>query len=225
MISVSFINTHKHMKTIAVIDLYPIILRGMERFLTSNVNDCNIILANNFNHLVGQIGDAMPDVIIIGISSVDRAGTQNAIKLCHTNYSQADLIVSDDQICYDSVVSYLKWGAKGCILKKGEMSEITSCLNTIENQKQYLSPALMQLVLDRVACQSNTNAEQSQNSKSILTSRELEIAKHLIEGNKTSRIAEELGRKPSTISTIKKSVFRKLNVDNVFALKRVIAAY
>lgn len=213
------------MKTIAILDMYPIILRGMEIFLGSNVNQGKFIFADNFNHLVGQIGDKSPDVIIVGINSVDRAGTQNLIKVCTLNYPTASLIVHDDQVCYESVVSYLKWGAKGCVLKEGAMEEILTCLNTIDSNKPYLSPTLVQLVLKHVAFNTKAYSENGEKTKGVLTCRELEIAKHLIEGYKTSRIAEELGRKPSTISTIKKSVYRKLNVDNVFALKKVIAAY
>jgi DNA-binding NarL/FixJ family response regulator len=56
----------------------------------------------------------------------------------------------------------------------------------------------------------------------VLTNRESEIAKYLSQGMTTSWIANELGRKASTISTIKHSIFKKMKVDNILELRTAI---
>ncbi|SEJ85491.1 regulatory protein, luxR family [Dyadobacter sp. SG02] len=47
---------------------------------------------------------------------------------------------------------------------------------------------------------------------------EVKMARLLITGMRPSIIAQEMDRKPSTISTIKSNIFRKTNVDNIIDL-------
>jgi DNA-binding NarL/FixJ family response regulator len=51
-----------------------------------------------------------------------------------------------------------------------------------------------------------------------LSKREQEVVKYLISGSKTSNIADVLGLKPNTISTMKRNIFDKLKVDSLIQL-------
>jgi DNA-binding NarL/FixJ family response regulator len=51
-----------------------------------------------------------------------------------------------------------------------------------------------------------------------LSKREQEVLKYLITGCKTNHIAETLGLKSNTISTIKRNIFFKLKVDSTIEL-------
>jgi DNA-binding NarL/FixJ family response regulator len=51
-----------------------------------------------------------------------------------------------------------------------------------------------------------------------LSKREQEVVKYLISGSKTSNIADVLGLKPNTISTMKRNIFVKLKVDSLIQL-------
>jgi DNA-binding NarL/FixJ family response regulator len=56
----------------------------------------------------------------------------------------------------------------------------------------------------------------------ILTNREFEITKFLLDGTRTRDIANQLCLKPNTVSTIKKNIFIKLNVDSVIDLYKLL---
>jgi DNA-binding NarL/FixJ family response regulator len=51
-----------------------------------------------------------------------------------------------------------------------------------------------------------------------LSKREQEVVKYLISGSKTSNIADVLGLKPNTISTMKRNIFIKLKVYSLIQL-------
>lgn len=51
-----------------------------------------------------------------------------------------------------------------------------------------------------------------------LGNRETQVLQRLAIGKRTSEIAEELSIKANTVSTIKKTVFRKLNIKTSFEL-------
>lgn len=52
----------------------------------------------------------------------------------------------------------------------------------------------------------------------LLAHREKEVFDCLVKGMKTSEIATKFDLKPNTISTIKKIIYRKLNLNNPFDL-------
>jgi DNA-binding NarL/FixJ family response regulator len=51
-----------------------------------------------------------------------------------------------------------------------------------------------------------------------LSKREQEVVKYLISGSKNCNIADVLGLKPNTISTMKRNIFVKLKVDSLIQL-------
>jgi len=56
------------------------------------------------------------------------------------------------------------------------------------------------------------------NNIKLLAQREKEVFDCLVTGMKTSEIAKKFDLKPNTISTIKKTIYRKLNLHNPFDL-------
>jgi len=55
----------------------------------------------------------------------------------------------------------------------------------------------------------------------ILATRELEVYHMLAKGMKTSEIANALSLKANTISTIKKVIFKKLEITSIFELYKL----
>lgn len=56
----------------------------------------------------------------------------------------------------------------------------------------------------------------------ILSPREKEVALLLAEGVKNNDIAKKLSIKSNTVSTIKKNIFVKLNIESVVGLYKII---
>lgn len=114
---------------------------------------------------------------------------------------------------------YFKIRVTGCISRKANESELISCVQDAVDGKRHIGPDFHELILTEVFSKSKF-AKSRHNT--ILSAREFEIALHLCEGQKNSWIAKKLERKPSTISTIKKNIFNKLQIDNIVYLKKII---
>ena len=65
-------------------------------------------------------------------------------------------------------------------------------------------------------------APDTLNNMNKLSPREKDVAVCIIEGLSTSLIAEKLGLKSNTISTIKNRIFIKLGVDSIVGLYKVL---
>ena len=59
----------------------------------------------------------------------------------------------------------------------------------------------------------------------ILSPREKEVALLIAEGVKNNDIAKKLSIKSNTVSTIKKNIFVKLNIESVVGLYKIINPY
>ncbi len=106
-------------------------------------------------------------------------------------------------------LKFLREGANGFLSKLSEEPEIATALQELMNRGSYLSPLTQQLLaqaaLDPV----------SPDPLSQLTGRELEVADLLAEGLGNLEIANKMELRQNTVSTFKKRIFRKLDVDNL----------
>ena len=59
-------------------------------------------------------------------------------------------------------------------------------------------------------------------NKYKLNKREIDVINLIVEENSTTRIAEILGLKSNTISTIKKSIFLKMQINSTIGLYKLI---
>lgn len=60
-----------------------------------------------------------------------------------------------------------------------------------------------------------------QNTLTCLAAREREIFDFMIKGMRTKDISETLNLKPNTVSTVKKVIFRKLQVNSTIELYKI----
>jgi DNA-binding NarL/FixJ family response regulator len=110
---------------------------------------------------------------------------------------------------------YLQLGVKGFINKDAEAPELRRAITSIMNNKRYLSPRMQDILTREVLEDKKASPFES------LSTRELEVLNHMLEGKNTSQIAKLLSVHPSTAGTHKARILQKLGVSNVIELTRV----
>lgn len=116
-------------------------------------------------------------------------------------------------------IKFINAGANGFLSKLSEEDEITQAILKICNDGEYLSPATQALLIHSMRNPKLINPLLN------LTERELEIAKLYVEGLGNLEIANKLNIKQNTVSTIKKRIFEKLNIENIVELIELIKAH
>jgi DNA-binding NarL/FixJ family response regulator len=107
-------------------------------------------------------------------------------------------------------LSVMKMGADGFISKENDFDIIKQAIQTILMNKKFISERILNQLL-------NSN-ENKLNPFQVLTERELEIAKLIIEGHSTKEIANKINLQWSTISTYKNKIYDKLNISKTVEL-------
>jgi DNA-binding NarL/FixJ family response regulator len=204
------------METIAIIDKHPIVRAGLDVFLKNNFNEVSILEFESFYHFNKTSFNNYPDLFIVG-NTVELPSTQcKFIMALSVENHPAKVIIYDEDPDFLKVSLYFKSGVTGYLTKQSDMDELLKCIRDVQNGKNHLSNEVLEVLLSKWVSPGNESARQNQIT---LTHREFEIANFLISGCSVSQISKKLQRKASTISTIKKSLFRKLKITTLVDLK------
>lgn len=114
-------------------------------------------------------------------------------------------------------LKYINVGANGFLSKMSEEDEIENALKDMIQFGEYLSPVTQRLLL------SSLRNPKIANPILKLTERELQIAELYAKGFGNLEIANKLDVKQNTISTIKKRIFEKLEIDNIVELIQLMS--
>ncbi|MCE7059736.1 response regulator transcription factor [Dyadobacter sp. CY343] len=203
--------------TIVILDTHPVIRKGLARLLESNFETMQVIEAKN----VAELGLAGTDLgrvlfIIIMNSDFEEDGTSPVFEVKAFNQA-ASIILYGEQTQPELVISYFKSGINGYLSKHKDLSELITCINTVVAGKRYVSADHMDFLFGYLIENYRTLKK-----KDLLTPRQNEIARYLMQGLFTSSIAEQTGLHISTISTFKAAIFSKLGIDNILKLKQIL---
>ncbi len=107
----------------------------------------------------------------------------------------------------ETVRAAMKAGAAGYVFKSASLEEFSKALNTVAAGASYYSEEVMQRM-----------EESDEGGPDGLTDRELEIAKLISSGLKSSEIAKQLFISVNTVETHRKNIFSKTGVKNAVGL-------
>ncbi|AEB22389.1 MULTISPECIES: response regulator transcription factor [Bacillus amyloliquefaciens group] len=155
------------------------------------------------------------DVILMDIRMPGMDGIE-ATKAVKARYPSVKVIILTTFEDGHYIFAGLKSGADGYILKDADSDEIVASLQAVCEGNMMLNPKVtVQVVkalnhMDIPAVQE----EPKTNLTEILTPRELDVAKHIMEGKSNKRIAADLFLTEGTVKNYVSRILDKLEVSN-----------
>ena len=209
------------MKYIALVDNYPIVRVGISLFFKENhADEFYVQAADDINCPALAAMKSSPDVIMLALNDHDLKRFAHQMSVCRSRYAGSKIMVYGDHFSYEDLTKLIALGVSGFVLKSSDISQVVTCIQEIMHQDHFFCSELIGLILSNLTSSKKTGDIALE---ARLSAREEEIANYLIKGMKTSDIAERLGRKATTISSIKNNLFRKMNVNNVMALNEAMS--
>ena len=117
-----------------------------------------------------------------------------------------------------SVTKALKAGADAYVLKNTGTADLLDAFKTVRRNEVYISPSLEHFFSSDVKGKLKPKSEYIRFSESIITEREHQILKLIVEGFTDPEIAKTLYLSDKTVSTHRKNMLAKLQVPNTAAL-------
>ncbi len=202
--------------TVVIADDHMIVRDGLRSLLERQPDMEVVAEADNGRMALKLVKELSPDVVIMDIGMRELNGidaTRQIVKMSPGVKVLALSMYSDKRF----IKGMFKAGASGYMLKDSAFNELTNAIRVIVKGKIYISPSVANIVTEDYLKQS---PESDRSTRSLLTSRELEVLQLLVEGMSTKQIASSLRLSIKTIESHRSRVMKKINVNNIADLTK-----
>jgi DNA-binding NarL/FixJ family response regulator len=160
-----------------------------------------------------------PDLVLmeIGLPGLNGVETTAEILRHHPDCKVAILSMYDDE---NSVVSAIRSGARAFILKKASGTDLLDALRVVANGGAYLSPQVADRLLRRIR-KGDLEAKEPASALKTLSPRELQVLRMVAEGKTSKEIAVMLDLREPTVRSYRKTMMKKLGVNNAAGLTQL----
>jgi len=189
---------------IMLVDDHAVVRSGLSAFLSVNPDLELVGEAENGEQAVVRANALKPDVILMDLMMpvMDGVAATMAIKKQNPGIQIIALTsFQEDEL----VQSALKAGAVGYLMKNVTARELAAAIKSARDGRMTLSPE---------AAQALVRASQQAEETEVLTDREREVLKLMVEGLNNAEIAERLVVSLSTVKYHISNILMKLGVDN-----------
>lgn len=153
-----------------------------------------------------------PDVSLIDVDMPGISGIR-VIRMLRKAHPQMKIIVLSTYDDKNYIHGAMQAGADGYVLKCVEVAELVRIIKSFFEGHQVVSPYLVNLSLDFKATISTTG-EDKKVEYPVLTHREKEILRSIIEGQSNKEISHTLYVSVETVKSHIKNIYHKLQVKN-----------
>ena len=159
---------------------------------------------------------ALMDIGLPGMNGIE--ATTELLRHCPT-VKVIILSMYDDE---NSVVSAIRSGARAFVLKKASSTELLDALRTVARGGSYLSSQVSDRLLARI--QRGDLDTHDRSPLESLSPRELQVLRLVAEGKTSKDIAVLLDLGLQTVRSYRKTMMKKLGVNNVAGLTQLALA-
>ena len=201
------------MKKIRVLiaDDHTLVRDGIRSMLTLVANVEVVGEATNGREAVEKTKQLAPDVVLMDLAMPIMSGL-DAIRRIRREFPGTKVLALTQYDDSEYVVPVIEAGARGFVTKMAAFSELATAIQAVYNGDSFLSPSAAAALVEE--CQQKTTAEGEKDPYQLLTDRERETLKLVVEGHTTREIADMLVVSPKTVEWYKTSLMKKLNIHN-----------
>lgn len=208
---------------ILIIEDHTALREGLEIYLSSLDIITKIHSAKNGKEAIGILNSNKGiDLIITDLNMPEINGFE-LIEFSKTNYSSINIIVLT--MYYNlSIANKLKsLNINAFLTKNTSLNEIKIAIEHINKNEIYLTQEVETLFnADSFEIGNQTIINDNFAKKHSLSKRESEVIEYLIENLSNTEIAEKMFLSYETIKTHRKNIYRKLGVNNVLDLYKLL---
>ncbi|MCA0385077.1 MAG: response regulator transcription factor [Firmicutes bacterium] len=193
---------------VAMVDDQPLLLQGLSMMIGTQ-SDLEVIwTASNGREAVFKATAVQPDVILMDLRMPDMTGVE-ATAAIKADYPEVKIIILTTFMEDEEIFESLKLGASGYLLKDATPETLFNAIRKAMSGGTIIEP----LVASKLVKHLKGSGESSKNQiLEKLTSREVEIARGIAQGQSNREIAELLFVSEGTVKNHLTSILEKLEL-------------
>jgi DNA-binding NarL/FixJ family response regulator len=201
------------MKRVLIADDHCIVRTGISVLARDEFQNAEIDECADGNMVWQMMKTNKYDLIVLDISMPGMESV-SLLKNIFSHYTDQKVLVISMSSEDIYAKKYLQLGVKGFISKDANAPELRRALTSVMNNKRYLSPRMQDMLTEE-------GGGEKDSPFNALSSREVQVLTHLLEGRNISEIAGLLCIHTSTAGTHKARIMQKLGVSNLIELNKM----
>ena len=202
-------------KRIVIAEDHTILREGLRMLLSSNPAFEVVGEAQDGLEAIRSVESLKPDLILMDLSMPRMNGVGAIQEIKKLNPSTKILVLTVHKT-EEHILTALKTGAEGYILKDATRGELMLALDNIFSGRSYLSPGISEKVIEGYL--EGRKSVKSSTSWDTLTQREREILKMIAEGYRNKDIADYLCISAKTVEKHRANLMKKLDLHSASSL-------
>ena len=194
--------------SILIADDHDIIREGIKNILRDSLGYEIVGEAADGEEVVTAVKKLKPDILLLDISMPKISGLE-VIEQVHYVSPKTKILIITVHKAHTYILKAFKAGAKGYLHKENAGEDLLFALDKISRGGTYLSSTVSSYLVDTVT---SSKPEQLA-KKSLLTSREEEVLRLVVEGKTAKQIGNVLFISPRTVENYKNALLKKLNLN------------
>jgi DNA-binding NarL/FixJ family response regulator len=182
------------------VDDHPLLREGLATVINNQSDMLLVAQASNAQEAIAEYRKHKPDVTLMDLRLPDRSGIDAMIAV-RAEFPQARVIMLTTFEGDVEVQRALEAGARGYLLKSMPPEELVEVIRQVHAGKKRIPPQLAAQLAEHM-------------SDEDLTSREIEVLKHIAGGNRNRDIADKLFITEETVKVHIKHIMEKLGASD-----------
>jgi DNA-binding NarL/FixJ family response regulator len=197
---------------IILVDDHAIVLDGLKSLLSKIENVEITAIATNGQDGLQQLKLTKADLVITDLNMPGMDGLE-FIKTIRNEYPPTKIIVLSLHDEPHFIRNIMKQRVQGYILKNDASSELVEAVERVLEGKTFFSSKINQVLMEQF---------DEPGADKLLTDRELQIIKLIVQECSNKQIAEQLFISERTVETHRKNIFRKTETKNIVGLIKYV---
>lgn len=196
---------------VVIVDDHAILREGLKALLALSDNIEVVGGAANGKEAVELAAQLQPDVVLMDIAMPIMDGIEATRRITKA-YPRVKVIILSQHDNREYILSVVKAGASGYLLKKAVSTELISGIKAVYEGGAFFYPTIAKTVIEDYLRQSRTR--QSEDEFDRLSQREREVLKLIAEGYSSNEIAHMLFISVKTVLGHRANIMEKLDIHN-----------
>jgi len=204
---------------VLVVDDHKIVRYGIKAILGREQDFRVVGEAENGSEALQLVRQHQPDIVLmdIGLPGISGVEVTAEITRHHPACKVIMLSMYGDE---NSVIGSVKSGARGFLLKKTSEGDLVDAMRVVARGGAHFSPQVSDRLLSRIQ-KGNLDAARTPAAVASLSPRELQVLRLVAQGKTSKEVAVELNLKEQTVRSYRKTMMKKLGVNNASSLTRL----
>ena len=191
-----------------IVDDHAIVRTGLSAVFETQEDMELVGQATNGIEAQEKVKELNPDVILMDIIMPQMDGIE-AIKAIKERNPNAKILVLSSFTEDDKVLSAIKNGASGYILKDSSPEELLIAIRDVYEGRPSLHPSITRLLMEDIS-----PGKEAKSLDEPLTEREIEVLVAIAKGLSNQEIADQLTISHATVRFHVTNILQKLNLEN-----------